>query len=74
MEYSQQSAMATGALVECIHPKKIIHNVDADRYVFEETFGGKHMRIWSFLFWLPVRAIKYFYRALKKISLINNQK
>jgi hypothetical protein len=51
------------------HPTYIEQCQVADTYTFNNTFGGRHLRMPWLLFKLPMRAFKYFLRKLKKISI-----
>jgi hypothetical protein len=62
---SPLASMATHALGEVIHPKAITQDYDADRYVFDHTFGGKELRFPGSLLRLPRRAGGFLYRRLK---------
>jgi hypothetical protein len=58
--------MPTGNLGRLSHPFELTQNVEADRYVFDHSFGGRNMRFpWSLLN-LPRRAAGYVYRKLKR--------
>ena len=57
--------MPTGNLGRLSHPFELTQNVEADRYVFDHSFGGRNMRFpWSLLN-LPQRAAGYVYRKRK---------
>ena len=54
---------------ELTHPKKVEHNKDKDRYVFDENFDGRHLRMPGLLFSFPRRTYRF---LLRKIKLIIN--
>jgi len=56
-------AKSTGAIGILEHPAEIVHDKDADRYVFDNTFGGKSMRFPRSIF----QPLKRFVRWLQKI-------
>ena len=63
---SPLAEMATNAMGEITHPAAITRDQAADRYVFDQTFGGKNLRFpWSLLH-LPRRTGGVVYRKLKK--------
>ena len=65
-EDSPFSSIGTNSLGELIHPAEVIQNLDADRYTFDNVFGGKLLRFpWSWLA-LPRRAVGFMYRSIKR--------
>jgi hypothetical protein len=63
---SPLAAMETQALGEILHPAQVCQDVEADRHVFDHTFGGKHYRLPWFLIRLPRRVGGFVYRRLKQ--------
>lgn len=62
---SPLSAMATSPLGEIIHPEQVVQDIQADRYTFDNVFGGKVQRFpWSLLR-LPRRGAGFIYRSIK---------
>lgn len=57
--------MPTASLGEITHPLLVERDVDADRYVFDNTFGGRNMRFPRLLLNLPRRAAGYAIRNIK---------
>jgi hypothetical protein len=65
---SPLAAIPTAPLGEILHPDVVAQDVEADRYVFNHTFGGRGQRFpWSLLR-LPRRAGGFLYRHLKQSS------
>jgi hypothetical protein len=63
---SPLAGMGTASLGTLQHPATVTQDVDADRYVFDHTFGGRLMRFPYSLFRLPRRAAGFAYRRLKR--------
>lgn len=63
---SPLAGMATCALGPIRHPEIIIQEPEADRYVFEHTFGGRDLRFPRNAFRFPSRLVGWMYRNLKK--------
>jgi hypothetical protein len=63
---SPLAEMNTEALGEICHPSLIEQDVDADRYVFDHNFGGKHLRLPGSLLYFPRRVVGSVYRRVKK--------
>lgn len=63
---SPLAAMATGTIGELKHPAFVEQDVEADRYVFDHSFGGKSQRFPGCLLYLPRRVIGGLYRRLKR--------
>ncbi|WP_404357400.1 nucleotide-diphospho-sugar transferase [Methylotuvimicrobium sp. KM1] len=58
--------MSTAELGDLIHPNDVLQNIEADRYVFDNAFGGRNIRLpWSLLK-LPRRLASFAYRKLKR--------
>ena len=62
---SALARMATGTLGDLRHSERVARNVEADRYVFDHTFGGRSLRFPYSLLPLPRRAAGFAYRRLK---------
>ena len=63
---SPLAGMVTSAIGELTHPAAIDRDQAADRYVFDNTLGGKNQRFpWSLLH-LPRRTGGFVYRKLKR--------
>ena len=52
------AALPVAALGELTHPPDVVHDVAADRHVFDHLFGGKRMRLPRSLLRLPRRMIR----------------
>lgn len=49
------------------HPRKIIINETADKYVFENVFGGKYLKFPNNIFRFPLRIYNLFLRVFKRV-------
>jgi len=59
------SGMATESIGKLIHPRAVSHHVDADKYEFENTFGGRYLRFPFSLLRLPKRSFLYIIRRAR---------
>lgn len=62
---SPQANIETGTLGELSHPEVVGHHHEADRYVFENTFGGRGMRFPYVLYSFPRRVAGKLFRMIK---------
>ena len=58
--------MATVAIGAIEHPAAVVQDAEADRYVFDHTFGGRSLRFPYSLLRLPRRMAGFAYRRLKR--------
>lgn len=66
---SPLAKMATYALGDITHPRSVVQDIAADRYVFDHVFGGRLFRFPNILYALPRRAVGKLYRIVKaKVS------
>lgn len=63
------SNIATQQLGEITHPADVVQNQVADRYVFDEIFGGKQLRFSARLRRVPSRIQKLAHRTLKLLRI-----
>lgn len=63
---SPLAVIATSSMGEIAHPGIIVQDIEADRYTFDNVFGGKLYRFpWSWLR-LPRLAAGFIYRSIKR--------
>lgn len=62
----KNSNLPVASIGDLIHPTKVVQCKVADEYTFNNTFGGKYLRMPFSLIYLPNRIFKYFLRQLKK--------
>ena len=46
------------------HPKQVIIDIEADRFVFDNVLGGKYLRFPYNLFIFPYRIFNYIFRKI----------
>jgi hypothetical protein len=63
---SPLAAIATRTLGEITHPNLVVYDEAADRYVFDNVFGGRLQRFPNILYSLPMRAARKFFKIIKK--------
>jgi len=63
---SPLAGMVTGSLGKLKHRATVVQDRDADRYVFDHTFGGRSLRFPYSLWHLPRLAASSAYRRLKR--------
>jgi hypothetical protein len=61
---SKLSNIPTMKLGRIIHPKQVIIDIEADRFVFDNVFGGKYKCFPYNWFIFPYRVFKYIFRKL----------
>lgn len=64
---SAMSLMATTDLKEITNPKAICQDLDADRYVFNESFGGKYLRM-PYVLLIHMKRLLRFIRTWKLLG------
>lgn len=67
---SKFSNIPSEELGHIIHPKQVIIDIEADRFVFDNLFGGKYLRFPYNWFILPYRIFNYFLKKLFKLLKI----
>lgn len=63
---SPLAGMTTAALGQITHPRSLVQDVEADRYVFDYVFGGRLERFPHVLRIVPRRIAGKIYRAIRK--------
>lgn len=63
---SPLARLKTEALGKLTHPKGVIRDHSADRYVFDYIFGGRYQRFPGCLIHIPSRALGLIYRRVSK--------
>tara|TARA_Y100000389_G_scaffold179169_1_gene192953 strand:+ start:52 stop:1056 length:1005 start_codon:yes stop_codon:yes gene_type:complete len=64
---SKLSKITVGELDHIIHPKKVKINIEADRFTFYNTFGGKYFHFPYKWFVVPYLKLRYIFCNLKSI-------
>lgn len=62
---SPLAEMATNSLGNLTHPRSVLQDVAADRYVFDHVYGGRLERFPIVLYSYPRRAVGKLYRMIK---------
>lgn len=63
---SPLAALQTGAIGALSHPRRVVQDVEADRYAFDYAFGGRDLRFPRAQLRLPRRIARAIYRSLRR--------
>jgi hypothetical protein len=63
-KFDKFSNMPTMGLSQIMHPKKVIIDIEADRFVFDNNYGSKYKRFPYNWFILPYRIFNYIIRKI----------
>jgi hypothetical protein len=72
---SKDANLPVESIAELVHPKNVEQDRDKDRYVFDENFDGRHLRMPGLLFSFPRRTYKFLLSKIKlAINLLSKKK
>lgn len=62
---NHSSGMLTHPIGNLVHPKLVIQNANADKYVFEHHFGGMNMRWYNLILLILNQTVKRIYQLMR---------